>query len=70
MKQENKGIISPKEKAEQILLMLAGWTPSSVDKLAAMELCQEMADKSESQEDKDYWNDTITEIYMHGREFN
>lgn len=62
--------MTPKEKASQLIVGIAGYAPSSMDKLVAMSFCEQKVKEAESEEDKDFWEDTIFEIYMYGREFN
>lgn len=69
MKQKMKGL-SPKEMAEELLREIDGWFITGETQQKAFDYCMERVKESESENDKDYWNDVSACVYTYGMNFN
>ena len=60
----------PQEMAEKLLREIGGWFVTNETQQEAFNYCVQMKKESESEDDKDYWDEVSSYIYTHGMNFN
>jgi hypothetical protein len=62
--------IEPQEMAEKLLREIDGWFITNETQQEAFEYCVQRMRESESEDEKDYWDEVSSYIYTHGMNFN
>jgi hypothetical protein len=62
--------IEPQEMAEKLLREIGGWFITNETQQEAFEYCVQRMRESESEDEKDYWDEVSSCIYAYGMNFN
>jgi len=62
--------IEPQEMAEILLRKIGGWFITNETQQEAFNYCVQMKKESQSEDDKDYWDEVSSCIFAHGMNFN
>jgi hypothetical protein len=60
----------PQEMAEKLLREIGGWFVTSETQRDAFDYCIQKKKESQSDDERDYWDDVSAYIYTHGMNFN
>ena len=62
--------IEPQEMSEKLLKEIGGWFITNETQQEAFEYCVQRMRESESEDEKDYWDEVSSCIYAYGMNFN